>query len=124
MICPYCQFERIGKYDNPDWECPSCNKVYKKFKPEDLNLEESIGLNRKSKPRPYDGLIMWAVALLFIYSVVASLFDGQTTSICSKVVYPCRIATLVDQPIEFTLLVLIKLTIGLWIFKKIFTNTN
>ena len=123
MICPYCQFERIGKYSNPDWECPSCKKSYNKFKPEDLNLEESNVLNKKLKARPFDGLIMWVIALFFLYSALSSLIDGEAHGFVSKYAVTRNI-TFSHDPIEFIIVIIIEFGIGLWILKKIFSKNE
>ena len=118
-ICPYCQFERIGKYESPDWECPKCQRVYSKYKADEYNIEKAVGLNKKNLVPTHIKIISWALSTFFLYTAISSTINGYTRGFGRG----APIITFVDNPIEFILVVTSEFIIGFFILLALLKKT-
>ena len=110
MKCPFCQYERV-EHDAqvPSWKCPSCEKVYSKYKPPQKKEGRTSSVDIFK-----DGYVRIFIGIVFVVWGFYDLFQNETTGLGTTAVVGRRI-NFESSPIEFTICISITFGIGFYL---------
>ena len=115
MICPFCEYKRKDEDTNPEWQCPSCSKVYKKFQKLDKNENSGITVDlgvEEEKDVVNNPLQTFLGICLFtpvVFSMLKDLLYDGLVSVCS--VGSCHYINFDESPIGFCVFLIFTLAL-------------
>jgi hypothetical protein len=113
MICPFCEYKRKNEDINPEWQCPSCNKAYKKFHKLDKNeiKYEAVYEEDDIEDSPIQTfLLICLFTPVVFYNIKDLLYDG-VVSVCSRYGGSCSYINFDESPIAFCVFLIFTLAL-------------
>ena len=117
MICPFCEYERKATDIAPDWQCPSCNKAYKKFQKLDKNensdktVDLGVGVEEEKDVvnNPLQTFLGICLFTPVVFSMLKDLLYDGVVSVCS--VGSCNYINFDESPIGFCVFLIFTLAL-------------